>query len=287
MFVCVFLGALALNVIHFGAANAKSSPAGFYALAGSAALALVGTLGFVIRPWTFDNFSRRGAGLLICICTALILTSYVQRKVGVTGSQTNVVGMLVQIVSFQGAAVALVWAFIRQHGVTLREGFGLGHRPGHAALLGAVVAFGFIPVGMGLQFGMATLAKRLAIELPEQSSVLIVRLAQTWPACIALGVAAIVIAPLAEESLFRGLFYPTLKRLTFPALAMWVTAVLFAVIHFNALSFIPLVALALALAWIYEKTDNLLAPVVCHATFNAFNFVMLFVWHNPATQPGP
>ena len=86
---------------------------------------------------------------------------------------------------------------------------------------------------------------------------------------------AIVIAPPAEEAVFRGLIYPTIKRLGYPRLALWGTTLLFAAIHWNLASFLPLVLLALVLTWLYERTGNLLAPMVTHALFNAVNFMAL------------
>ncbi len=41
---------------------------------------------------------------------------------------------------------------------------------------------------------------------------------------------------------------------------------------FEHAHFVPLFALALALTWLYERTDNLLAPITAHALFNAANF---------------
>ncbi len=52
---------------------------------------------------------------------------------------------------------------------------------------------------------------------------------------------------------------------------------LFALIHGSAAIFIPLFALALALTWLYEKTGNLLAPIVVHGLFNAVNLVLLIL----------
>jgi membrane protease YdiL (CAAX protease family) len=50
---------------------------------------------------------------------------------------------------------------------------------------------------------------------------------------------------------------------------------LFALIHLNAPIFLPLFALALALTWLYEKTEGLLAPVLAHSLFNAANLLLL------------
>jgi membrane protease YdiL (CAAX protease family) len=52
---------------------------------------------------------------------------------------------------------------------------------------------------------------------------------------------------------------------------------LFALIHLSAPNFLALFALALALTWLYEKTEGLLAPVMAHGLFNAANLVLLLV----------
>jgi hypothetical protein len=78
---------------------------------------------------------------------------------------------------------------------------------------------------------------------------------------IYFGVVAIVVAPVVEEILFRGILYPAIKELGRPRLALWGTAILFALSHENAMSLLPLTFLALVLTWLYERTDNLLAPI--------------------------
>jgi len=52
---------------------------------------------------------------------------------------------------------------------------------------------------------------------------------------------------------------------------------LFALIHFNAPTFLSLFVLALALTWLYEKTEGLCAPIMAHGLFNAANLVLLLV----------
>ncbi len=98
-----------------------------------------------------------------------------------------------------------------------------------------------------------------------------------------LGVFAVVIAPVAEEFIFRGMLFPFVKQLGFPKLAWFGVSALFALIHLNAPTFVPLFVFALALTWLYEWTDNLLAPITAHALFNAANFaVLLWQIRHPA-----
>lgn len=288
LFVCAVLGSLVLTVIRFDAAKAKSSPTAFQVEAAGAALALLGALAAIAKPWPLDAFKLRAGVFLTSGFVGLALAGIAQKCTGITGHESTVLGMVVAMLSFQGAALPLIWIFTRQHGTGLREGFGLNARAGHAIMLGATAALAFIPVGLGLQFGIATVVKKcFDLDLAAQDAVTILRLADSWADGFALGLFAIVLAPLAEEGLFRGIFYPAIKRLGFPKAALWVTSLVFALIHFNVLSFIPLVVLALVLVKLYEKTGNLLACVACHATFNALNFVMLFVLNDSAAKPGP
>ena len=87
----------------------------------------------------------------------------------------------------------------------------------------------------------------------------------------------ILLAPFGEEMLFRGVVYPWIKQAGFPRLALWLSALIFAAFHVNLATFLPLFVLALALTILYERTNNLLAPVCAHALFNGFNFVQLYL----------
>ena len=45
----------------------------------------------------------------------------------------------------------------------------------------------------------------------------------------------------------------------------------------NLAILVPLFVLALTLTWLYEETDNLLAPILAHSLFHAANFVALIL----------
>jgi len=87
---------------------------------------------------------------------------------------------------------------------------------------------------------------------------------------------AMVLAPVAEEFIFRGVLYPFVRQLGWPRLAWFGVSFLFALIHVNAVTFVPLLVLALVFVWLYEKTDCLLAPIAAHCLFNTANLVILF-----------
>jgi membrane protease YdiL (CAAX protease family) len=89
---------------------------------------------------------------------------------------------------------------------------------------------------------------------------------------------------MAEEMLFRGILYQWCKRIGFPRLGLWCTSLIFAAMHSNLASFIPLLVLAVTLVILYERTENLIAPIAAHSTFNAINFTLLYLQQPPITQ---
>ena len=84
-----------------------------------------------------------------------------------------------------------------------------------------------------------------------------------------LAVATIVIlAPIAEELFFRGVVFNALFREGGRRWAYLGSSALFAVIHVSLVALVPIFVLGLALAWVYDKTGNLLAPIAMHTVVN-------------------
>jgi membrane protease YdiL (CAAX protease family) len=106
-------------------------------------------------------------------------------------------------------------------------------------------------------------------NLQPQEVVEFLRNADTPRDRVAVMVMAIVVAPVAEEMIFRGYLYPVAKRTVGPLLSLGATSLLFAALHGHAASVPALFTLAVCLGLAYEKTGSLLVPMVMHAVFNA------------------
>ena len=133
-----------------------------------------------------------------------------------------------------------------------------------------------------LQSASVHALEKLGWPPEDQAAVKLLTDAESWWTTAYLGVFAMVIAPVAEEFIFRGMLFPLVKQLGWPKLAWFGVSFLFALIHLNAPTFVPLFALALALTWLYERTDNLLAPITAHALFNAANYMVLLWQKSPS-----
>ena len=79
---------------------------------------------------------------------------------------------------------------------------------------------------------------------------------------------ALVIAPIAEELVFRAGLFRYLRTRAPRWVAFTASAGLFALLHANWASFMPLFMLGLVFALVYERTGDLVVPMLAHALFN-------------------
>jgi membrane protease YdiL (CAAX protease family) len=282
--VCILAGSVLVSAQHFLRGGGTVSAGMFYPLAVAALGCLAATLVLLGKPWPMENLSRRLLTLMVCAYSGLFLGMWAQHSSGLGGPENSIWRVVVASLSFQGAGLILTARFLHEHDVRWAEAFGLANHRGKAALLGMLVALLFLPLGWGLQQASALMMTHLPflkMQPEEQLPVHVLRVSMSWPGRITLGAAAILLAPVAEEILFRGILYPAVKQAGFPRLALWGSALLFAGVHMNVVTFVPLAMLAVVLTALYERTDNLLAPIIAHAVFNALNFITLFfIEHN-------
>ena len=181
-------------------------------------------------------------------------------------------------IAFHGVALAVVLASLRAQRLTLSDAFGFRNGgPGRMAGFGVVMGLVALPAALGLNQLSIWCLNTMGIEVKIQDAVQAVQAADSLPKQVWLGVVAIGMAPVVEEILFRGILYPSIKQAGYPRTALWGTSLFFAVTHANLMTFVPLTFLAVVLTWLYERTDNLVAPIGAHATFNAVNFAFLIL----------
>lgn len=170
--------------------------------------------------------------------------------------------------------------FLGQHTITWREFLGLRRADVHTVILRAIlVALLAVPMAQMLQKLSDVILTALRSEPPDlQPAIQTLHISRTLGQRLFLSFCALVLAPVGEEVLFRGILYATVKELGHPRIALFGTSIVFAAIHLSLLSFVPLTFFALVLTLLYERTRSLLAPIVAHASFNAVNLVSFFLF---------
>lgn len=76
------------------------------------------------------------------------------------------------------------------------------------------------------------------------------------------------LGPIAEEVFFRGFAYPVLRKKIGIKNAIILISFVFALLHMNLVGFLPIMALGVLLAYLYEKTASLIPSITVHMIHN-------------------
>lgn len=185
--------------------------------------------------------------------------------------------IILSTLSFHGAALVGAGFFLRLHQVSWGDAFGWHReRLGKSLLLGVGAMVLVLPAVLALEQASVWVLERLHWAANDQRAVDLIVKSKSWWLKGYLALFAVLLAPVAEEFIFRGVLYPLCKQLGWHKTAWFGTTAAFALMHLNLPTFLPLWALALAFTWLYARTNCLLVPIVAHSLFNLTNLVILF-----------
>ena len=173
--------------------------------------------------------------------------------------------------------VPVFLALLVVRGVSLPVIFGLKNVSPFRALW---IAAGLVVLLLPVLMLVTAVASQLLGGQPEQQEMVKVfreatktgKSAVIWQVILT----ATLIAPITEEFLFRGYFYPVLKRVAGPLPAGIGISLLFGAIHNNAAGFPVLTVLALGLTLAYEWSGSILVPIFMHACFNSTMLALMW-----------
>jgi membrane protease YdiL (CAAX protease family) len=140
-----------------------------------------------------------------------------------------------------------------------------------------------IAIGLGVGVGVAIVAytvNAIAVlvsgtEDPVEQQLIQDALAGGLP-LVLVALLAVVVAPVTEEVVFRGVLFRALADRLNLAVGVVLSSVIFALIHIEVVVSQPLALLGLftvgvLLALAYHLTGNLMVPILGHAVFNAIS----------------
>lgn len=169
-----------------------------------------------------------------------------------------------------GALLALIWAwFVQLRRQSLTSLFGLREH-GLVPVVTKAVVF-LVPaylLAMGLNWVSVTLLQHWGFETPIQGAVKGLLGENGRAMQVVHLLLAVVMAPLLEEVLFRGLFFGSLRTIFPVPVAVVLSGIVFGAIHMNSPAFLSLVALGMAFAAAYQISRSLWVPVAMHMLFN-------------------
>lgn len=179
------------------------------------------------------------------------------------------------------AAVAVIFVMAREYFARRLKGFGIDPKTIGRDFYSAVVNLLSVwPIVLAALWLTVLLGRLIAgegfhIEKHEALETLLVN--QQWSIRLVMIGLAVLVAPLFEETLFRGLFQ-TLMRSFLPGawLAIVVSSAIFATFHQNWTHWPTLFVLSMCMGYAYEKSGSLFRPIFIHAIFNAISILAAF-----------
>jgi hypothetical protein len=177
--------------------------------------------------------------------------------------------MLVAMVVGEGAMPLSAWLFsaFKYHCGWRALGF-RSFNVRNSLILAAVIVI----VGLLIGFLWDILLTSLGIEPP---STVPPELTQTGLGFVIVSVLAVVVAPVAEETFFRGFILAGIGKRFGNGWGIVLSALLFSVAHLQIGSLLPIFILGLLLAWLYVKTGSIWPCIFTHLAYNSI--AMLFM----------
>lgn len=140
-------------------------------------------------------------------------------------------------------------------------------------------AIGFICIYLALiptMFLWKTVLDSLNFEYEYQLPVLLV---QNGGSPLEMGLMAlliVVVAPICEEIVYRGFLFRYLNKRVSMSLAIAISSCIFALMHLNLYSFLPLFILGSGLCIVYKLSGNIVSSITIHVLFNLVNLIMIY-----------
>ena len=218
-----------------------------------------------VPTWFYQPLDLIGIGVIYLIFLALVIGSVRASEKAdlVLDSKSLIASIGFQF--FMAGAVLLVMA-MRIHPI---DWLGLRWRswPWVFLIAPSAVFLMWIFFGTLQAAGYMKWMESFGVESVQET----VKLLQTSTDPLVLGLmafAAVIAAPICEELVFRGYFYPTAKKFAGPWAAGIFSALIFASAHGSLSALLPLFIFGCLLVLIYEKTGSLWAPIAVHFCFN-------------------
>ncbi|MBN2453605.1 MAG: CPBP family intramembrane metalloprotease [Candidatus Omnitrophica bacterium] len=142
---------------------------------------------------------------------------------------------------------------------------------------GIIGYIAFIPILVGIIAVIAVTVNITKYTIPRQEVVEIFLKERNATFLLYTSIFAAIAGPIIEEIFFRGFMYTAVKKYLGVFWAMLITAALFALLHAHMVGFLPILALGMLLAYLYEKTGTLISSMTVHVIHNLGMVFLVFL----------
>jgi len=140
---------------------------------------------------------------------------------------------------------------------------------------GVLLFLASLPLVFAVSLVWQQVLKAAGVPLAQQELIELLRNTDSPGLVAGLAFLAVIVAPIAEETLFRAGLFRYLRTRIPRIAALLISSLVFAALHGNPVAFGPLVALGILLAIAYERTGRIAVPIIAHGLFNLHTLVLL------------
>jgi membrane protease YdiL (CAAX protease family) len=220
------------------------------------------------RPWTWREGLTAVAIIGLLICLGMAVASRVKPP-----RETTLI--IVQSLMLDLAAIAAIAGLVVRKGWTRVQAFGLEGTPIPCLKPALLFYLALMPF---LFFASLVYQGVLSMNgIPPSLQEIALLLSADHPLWMRLTMIflAVVIAPVFEESLFRGILLPIFSRHLGLGTGIFITSLLFASIHAHLAALVPLMVVAAGFSLAYVYSGSLWVPILMHGLFNGVNLTLL------------
>jgi hypothetical protein len=234
---------------------------------------------FAVRPWRRPTAPPAASWGTFQALEVLIMWTFVSLVAGQMAGRffggvfRSAAGLMTVLYVLTGAA-ALAWFWLASLDKGSRTAAALGWRGFRGVFAGIAGYCATLPLLAAVWLAMRAF---LPDPTPGTPALPIVAGATGVVDRTLVAFLAILAAPVFEETLFRGILYGALRRRMRPAAAIAVSGAVFGLAHLDLVGAVPLAALGMVFAYLYERTGSLTAPAVAHGLTNAGTVLLTMV----------
>ncbi len=225
------------------------------------------------RPW-------RGSDILLLVLFFAVVQSLIQRllpPVDIADQNNGVSNTLLLIAGtgFQAAGLIFIFILMLRHGCGWREAFGnKTPRPKSGIRLAVLFYLGMWPVQFAVIPLYHAILRWLGVTVDWQATLIMIKKPESPGMLAVLLLMALVMAPITEELLFRGILLPVLRRRLGIWTAVIFSSLLFAFFHQHIPSTAGLFIVSVACSLVTIYSGSVLPAIWLHALFNTVSTLL-------------
>jgi membrane protease YdiL (CAAX protease family) len=162
-----------------------------------------------------------------------------------------------------------IWIILRMRNASWKD---LGFKTARPNVL--ALGCGFVVLAFGVNF--INNIVMVLFKIPIQAEKFF-GLASNLDSPTTFLIAGIFIAPLFEETIFRGFLFPGLRQKLGWEKAAIISSAIFGFCHLQIAAFIPTFVLGLVFCYLYQRSSSIWPGIILHTVVNSFGLCLLVI----------